>query len=178
MRSQRESSLRLIWLILVPVAIAGLSSSCTSTDKARSDSAQSAAPTADSGAAVELQVRQLLQEYDQAWLQQDAAAFDRLLAEDYTIVEIDGNVLSKADVIANAKSGDLKFESGQSDDIKIRVSGNTAVINGRWTEKSTMKGKPLFDGPMRFTTVAVKKDGRWQFISEQVTPIIAKKANA
>lgn len=127
---------------------------------------------------MEQEVRQILQEYDRAWLQQDAAAFDRLLAEDYTIVEIDGNILSKAAVIANAKSGDLKFESGQSDDIKIRVSDNTAVINGRWTEKSTMKGKPFFDGPMRFTTVVVKKDGRWQIISEQVTPIVSKKPNA
>src|SRR5262249_36611488 len=131
----------------------------------------------DTSANAEQEVRRLEQEYDKAWLQQDAAAFERLLADDVKQIDPEGKVLSKAEIVANAKSGNVKFEVGQSDDVKVRVYGDTAVLNGRWTEKSTDKGKP-FAGTLQMTIVWVKRNGKWQVVSDQVTPIASPKPKA
>lgn len=160
-----------IFLTLVAIATTAILSSCTSTgEKTSLTPAPSSVAAADSGANAEQEVRAAHQEYDRAWLQQDVAAFDRLLADDATQIDPEGKVLSKAEILANAKSGDLKLEVGQSDDVKIRVYGNTAVVSAHWTEKSTDKGKP-FAGTMRNVAVYVKKNGRWQVVSDQVTAI-------
>jgi len=158
-------------IIVVLVAIAVVFSSCaTGGEKANSSPAPSATATTESAANVEQEIRKIHQEYDRAWLQQDATAFDRLLADDVTQTDPEGKVLSKAEIVANAKSGDVKFEVGQSDDVKVRVYGNTALVTTRWTEKSTNKGKPT-TGIMRNTVVYVKKNGNWQVVSDQVTPV-------
>jgi hypothetical protein len=66
-----------------------------------------------------------------------------------------GKLSNKAQEIADAKSGDTKIEVGRSEDVKVRLYGNTAIVNGRWIEKSNTKGK-LFDGTHLYTTVYVK----------------------
>ncbi len=116
------------------------------------------------------ELRRIHQEYDRAWLRQDAVTFERLLAADFVQVDQDGKVLSKADVIANAKSGDVKLEVGQSDDVKVWIHGDTAVVGGRWTEKGTIKGKTT-EAIMRNIVVYSKINGRWHVVSDQVTVI-------
>lgn len=119
-------------------------------------------------------LKKLLTEYDVAWLKQDAAAFARLLAEDFVQVDPDGKQLSKQDVIASAKSGETKMEVGHSDQVKIRVYGETAVVNSRWTEKSVSKGKAV-DSIMQNVVVLVRKEGQWQVVSDQVTLVASPK---
>ena len=82
-----------------------------------------------------------------------------------------GKLSNKAQEIADVKSGETKFEVGRSEDVKVRLYGATAIVNGRWVEKSTTKGKP-FDGSHLYTTVYLKRDGKWQIVSDQVTPVI------
>ncbi len=157
---------RILAIVALVVAVSPLAFGQTT----QSQSSQAAASGQQSSSSAEQEVRRAGQEYDRAWLQQDAAAFERLLADDVTQIDHEGKVFSKAEIVANAKSGAVKFETGQSDDVKVRVYGNTAVVTGRWTEKSTNKGKPV-DGTMLNTVVFVKKNGNWQVVSDQVTPI-------
>lgn len=110
------------------------------------------------------------EEYDKAWLRQDSTSFQRLLAEDYVQIDPEGKVLSKADVIANAKSGSVKIEIGRTDDLKVRIFGNTAITTGRWTEKGTTKGKP-FEDVMQNVVVLFRDRGQWRVVSDQVTLI-------
>ena len=161
-------------LLLTATAALGLASCATSGSKGNSSTVPSLRPSTDSEADLEREVRNVHQEYDRAWLQQDATAFARLLAEDVTQTDPDGKVLSKAEIVANARSGDVKFEIGHSDDIKVRIYGTTAVVTARWTEKSTTKGKP-FAGTTRNTVVYVKKNGHWKVVSDQVTLITAEQ---
>lgn len=119
-------------------------------------------------------LKKILTEYDVAWLKQDTAAFARLLAEDFVQVDPDGKQLSKKDVIASAKAGDTKMEVGHSDHVKIRVYGETAVVNSRWTEKSVSKGKAV-DAVMQNVVVLVRKEGQWQVVSDQVTLVASSK---
>ena len=74
-------------------------------------------------------------------------------------------------------TGTVKFEAGQSDDVKVHVYGNTALVTARWTEKSTNKGRQIA-GTMRNMVVWVKKNGNWQVVSDQVTVIVPQKPKA
>ncbi len=52
----------------------------------------------------------------------------------------------------------------------MRAYGDTAVVHGLETEKSSYKGKDT-SGQYRFTDVFVKRNGRWQAIATQVTRV-------
>jgi len=72
----------------------------------------------------------------------------------------------QAQQLAFTKSGDLRLESGQSDDVKVRVYKSTAVMTGRFTAKGQFRGKNI-DIRERYTAVWVKKDGHWRLVAEQ-----------
>jgi ketosteroid isomerase-like protein len=104
--------------------------------------------------------------YDEALVRGDAAALDRLYSDDFVYTTFDGDVRDKAQQLAFTRSGDLKLESGQSDDVRIRIYGNTAVMTGRFTAKGKFKDR-VIDIRERYTAVWLKKGGRWQLVAEQ-----------
>ena len=106
------------------------------------------------------------QEYDTALLRGDAAALDRLYADEFVYTNPDGEIRDKAQQLAFTRSGDLKFQSAQSSDVKVRVYGKTAVMTGRFNAKGTFKGENI-DVRERYTAVWVKQNGRWRLVAEQ-----------
>ena len=106
------------------------------------------------------------QEYDVALVRGDVMALDRIYADEFVYTTPDGEVRDKAQQLAFTKSGDLRLESGQSDDVKVRVYKSTAVMTGRFTAKGQFRGKNI-DIRERYTAVWVKKDGRWRLVAEQ-----------
>src|SRR5215469_16453243 len=84
----------------------------------------------DEGRAVEQAIRKLDSERIQAQIHADAAALDRIYADDFIGVGPSGTVRSKAQVIADFTSGDLRFQSISTDDVQVRVYGNAAVETG------------------------------------------------
>lgn len=110
------------------------------------------------------------QAYDEALVRGDAAALDRIYAAEFVYTTFDGEVRDRTQQLAFTKSGDLRLESGQSDEVKIRVYKNTAVMTGRFTAKGQLKGKNI-SFRERYTAVWVKKDGRWRLVAEQGSEI-------
>jgi ketosteroid isomerase-like protein len=104
-------------------------------------------------------------QYDVAQLGNDGKWFERMLAEDYVFIGSDGVVLSKTDCVKDMESRDLVWESVAVKDVGVRVYGDTAVVTGRFFGKGRYKGNPL-DERQRFTSVWIKRSGRWQGISE------------
>jgi uncharacterized protein (TIGR02246 family) len=168
---KRSNPMKQMFVISIVIAMTALFSSCNAPDeKASATPASAATAAAESSANAEQEIRKLNLEYDTAILKQDVAALERLFAEDFVVTKMGGKLSNKAQEIADAKSGDTKIEVGRSEDVKVRLYGNTAIVNGRWIEKSNTKGK-LFDGTHLYTTVYVKRDGKWQIVSDQVTPV-------
>jgi len=60
----------------------------------------------------------------------------------------------------------LRLESGQSDEVRVKVYGNTAVMTGRFTAKGKLIDKNI-DIRERYTAVWVKRRGRWRLVAEQ-----------
>ena len=123
----------------------------------------------DSGTEQELLKRN--REYDEALVQEDASALDRIFADEFIYTSTTGEPINKRQQLEAIKSGDLKFEYGKSDEVRVRVYGNTAVMTGRFIAKGEYKGK-VFEAPERYTAVWVKRHRRWQLVAEQGTRVV------
>jgi ketosteroid isomerase-like protein len=76
--------------------------------------------------------------------------------------------MDKQQYIASFKAGDNKYESIEVGDMDVLVSGNTGIVQGSDTEKSTNKGKDS-SGKYVWTDVFEKKNGKWQAVRSEVT---------
>src|SRR5215469_4908071 len=107
---------------------------------------------------VEEVIKKLDNERIQAQIHADATALDRIYAADFIGVGPSGTVRTKPQVISDFTSGDLKFQSITTNDVQVRVYGNTAVETGRSTMIGQDKGQTV-PRDTRFTRVWVKPKG-------------------
>ncbi len=121
---------------------------------------------------VEEALMQTERDWTEASLKKDAAALDKILADDWVGQGPPGTV-TKAEALADLKSGDNKLESITLGDMKVRVLGDTAVVTGSDDEKSSYKGKDT-SGHYTWTDVFAKRNGRWQAVASQGT-LMAQK---
>ena len=113
-------------------------------------------------------------EWVEAHRRLDIAALDRLMADDYRHIRMDGTVVSKAQDLASYQTGDRYWEFAESDEYDIQVYGHTAVLIGRWRARGINAGE-RFNYMARFISVYVKRDGRWQMVAAQSTPLSGAK---
>lgn len=121
----------------------------------------------------EREVRNLALERDEALRQRDAATLERLLADDFTYTDSSGRVQDKAQLIASIKSTDLAIESFASDDIQVRIYGETAVLVASAMIKGRCRGQE-FTEQYRHTDVWVKRSGNWQMVAAQATSVAGR----
>jgi len=88
------------------------------------------------GGSAEQQIRTATNDLMAAVLKADTDAMDKILADDYTGVRGDGSVLTKAQEIEKYKSGAIKYETNDVQDLKIRVYGHTAVSTSLSSSKN------------------------------------------
>lgn len=108
---------------------------------------------------------QIEQDWTNAILKSDAAAFDHHIAKEWTY-NSDGQVTSKAQMLAEIKSGTFKIASMELSDLSPHVFGNVAVVTMTAAMKGKYKGSDL-PSPQRSTDFFVKRDGQWQAVNTQ-----------
>ncbi|HXG91649.1 MAG TPA: nuclear transport factor 2 family protein [Blastocatellia bacterium] len=137
-------------------------------DKKSSD----ATTPATSASPVEQELLKLEREWLDAYTNRNAAAMERIEADDFTITYPDGRVLTKADEVASMKTpapaGPRPALS--TEDTRVRVYGDTAVVTGVLIQKMTNNGHETTIRE-RYTDVYVKRNGRWQAVASQLTRI-------
>jgi ketosteroid isomerase-like protein len=122
----------------------------------------------------EQEVRQAIEKYRTALLRRDTAALEKIWADDYIFVNASGDVLTKAQRLANAKSGATTLDSiNEEENITVRVYQNSAVATSRVTIKGQYAGQPT-SGQYRSTHVWVKGPIGWQLVSNQLTTLAPK----
>jgi ketosteroid isomerase-like protein len=119
-------------------------------------------------------IRQLDHERIQAQINADAAALECLYAADFIGVGPSGAVRTKPQVISDFTSGELKFQSITTDEVQVRIYGNTAVETGLSTMNGQDKGKAV-PRDNRFTRVWVKQHGHWQLVLNHYSPLIMQR---
>jgi uncharacterized protein (TIGR02246 family) len=126
------------------------------------------------GETTEQAIRRLDHERIQAQINADALALDRLYAADFLGVGPSGTVRTKTQVIADFTSGELKFQNITTDEVQVRVYGNTAVETGLSTMTGQDKGKSV-PRDTRFTRVWVKQEGQWRLVANHYSTVITQK---
>lgn len=122
-------------------------------------------------ASVEEQLKKIEKDRAAAVIKGDVATLESATADDYVFVNAYGQLSDKATTMNNIKTGNIKITANEVSDLKVRVYGDTAVVTGKASTKGTIGGRDV-KSPMRFTRVYVKKDGKWQSVAFQQTPIV------
>jgi ketosteroid isomerase-like protein len=118
----------------------------------------------------EQEVTQLTDQYIAALKGKDAAALERIWADDLTFINPGGAMLTKAQRLADIQSGANRFDSLEVSDRTVRVYGDTAVMTSLTTMKGQYGGQDA-SGQYRVTNVFARRGGEWQIVSLQMTPI-------
>ncbi len=118
----------------------------------------------------EREILKLIGEWVEALKRNDAAALDRMVADDVHIILSDGRTRDKEQELSPSKSGEIKFEHLSAEDVEVFVSGDTAVATGVGRYRGTNKGQP-FEGRERFFDVYQKRKGRWMILASRSTPL-------
>ena len=132
-------------------------------DKPTKPAAEKAAP-----AAAEQELTRLSEQYVAALKGGDAAALERIWADDLTFVNSAGAVQTKAQRLADIRSGANKFDTLDPAQQTWRVYGDAAVMTTLTTVKGQYGGQEA-SGQYRVTQVYVRRGGVWQIVAIQMT---------
>jgi hypothetical protein len=106
----------------------------------------------------------------QALLHADTVALSRLVAAEFVEVSRLGTLRSRADNIRDIASGDLRLTSIKYDSLTVQIYGDVAILRGIADNTGAFHGFP-FAGKIRYTRIFVRRDGRWQAVAMQQTPM-------
>jgi ketosteroid isomerase-like protein len=104
--------------------------------------------------------------YQEAVKQNDAAAMDQILADDFVLVTSSGKTYTKADLLEEAKSGQRAYEHQEDTDKTVRLWGDTAIVTAKLWEKGTENGKP-FEHELWFSDVYHRTSTGWRYVFAQ-----------
>ena len=94
----------------------------------------------------------------------DCDGWGALLAPDWSVTHISGQVITREEAIRTCKMPEVKIDTMVSDDLAVRAYGDAAVVTGRTTVSAG--GQTVV---LRFTDLFVRRDGRWLAVASQAT---------
>jgi len=121
-------------------------------------------PGSTASGADEQALFQLERDWNAAGLKKDTAVVEKFLANDF-VSNFNGRTQNKKQLLAEMRANPAKIESSANSEMKAMVFGDTAVVHGLYSEKSTTGAKDTSQ-QLRYTEVYVKRDGRWQCVTQ------------
>jgi ketosteroid isomerase-like protein len=112
------------------------------------------------------QLLQLNNEYDSAILRNDTAILKRIYAEDYVFTNPEGRILTRAEQLSSIAVSEVKWATGRSEDVKVKIYDDMAVMTGAFLANGSYRGNPLTIHE-RYTAVWIKTENGWQLVAEQ-----------
>ena len=112
-------------------------------------------------------------EFAKAIVKNDLEGIERLVAVDWIIVGPDGEIVERVRFFEVIKSGAMTHDAMESEDFRMRIYGDSAVVTGITRTKGKFMGQE-FSTKERATDVFVKRDGRWQCVLTHLTRLSKK----
>jgi ketosteroid isomerase-like protein len=106
--------------------------------------------------------------FTEAIVSNDPEAIGRLVADDWIIIDPNGEIIDRTRFFEVIKSGALTHDMMESEDLRVRVYGDSAVVTAVTRTKGKFMGQE-FSTQERATDVFVKRDGRWQCVLTHLT---------
>ena len=120
------------------------------------------APSVGPALDVQTLLTQQAEAWDRAIVAKDARAVDANIAADFTQIQSNGVVIGRVQFIADL------LDPYHVEDFGVRIYGDTALLTGRIPMTGVEEGK-RFTSHFRYIDVYVRRAGRWQVVSIQVT---------
>ena len=98
----------------------------------------------------------------------DLEAIERFVTDDWIIINGDGGIIDKERFLGVIKSGTLTHEMMESDNTRVRVYGDGAVVTALTRTKGKFAGQE-FSTHERATDFFVKLNGQWRCVLTHLT---------
>ncbi|WP_440223827.1 nuclear transport factor 2 family protein [Dokdonella sp. MW10] len=108
--------------------------------------------------------------YERAIVAADTSVLDALYLPEFTYIGPGGVVRDKARQIQSLASGAVDVLEGKSDEVSVRIYGDTAILTGRFTGRARVSDDE-FSFHERYSTVWIRRDGVWRLALEHGTVI-------
>lgn len=116
------------------------------------------------------EVKRIDDKFHNAFRTADLATLNTLLADNFIWTHSTGQVQTKIELLNDFKSGELKYKSLETDDVKIYFYGKAAVVSGHSTRK--YPNEDAFQ--IRYSVFYVKQNRKWRAAAFQ-TSILPKR---
>ena len=101
----------------------------------------------------------------------DRAGYSSFLADDWSVINTDGKILTKDQVLREMfVTGERRIDAIAVDDVKVRPLGDVAIVTGRTVASGNLRGTNV-TATLRFTDVFVRRDGGWEIVASQGTRV-------
>ena len=148
------------------------------TNLADSRTAASPTPEKIDTAAISAEIIQLERDWANAVQNGDPETARRVMADDLTMINPDGSTSSKPEEVQAIQDKLVTMESWEILEPKVTVlDANNAFITGRGVIKNGTSKVPgskrtiKISGEYRFLDVYARRNGKWQAVASQTTPI-------
>jgi ketosteroid isomerase-like protein len=119
-------------------------------------------------AEAEKELLKLEKAFAEAIVKNDLEGIGQVVTDDWIIIDPNGEIVDLTRFFEVIKSGALTHDMMDSEDFRVRVYGDSAVVTAVTRTKGKFMGQE-FTTQERATDVFVKRDGRWQCVLTHLT---------
>lgn len=114
----------------------------------------------------------------ESYSSKDLKDYDRIVADDFSMIGSNGKMISKSEKRANIAADYTEPSAAQTDSVfkidgashSVQLFKNTAISSGFIIEKYVYKGNKI-DSRVYFTCAYLKRGGKWQMVAAQYARI-------
>jgi len=105
-----------------------------------------------------------------ALLEKDSKVLSNLLAYDFSVTGMDGQMINRDLLMEAVSQGYLRVDSGTNSGMRTRDYGNVGVVTGTWNARGQLQNY-TFQNELAYMAVCVKSGGAWKMSAVQFTPV-------
>ena len=168
-----------VCVVAMALALAGCQRAAAPTNLAEGGAAAAPSPQERiDPAAIEAELIKMERDWAGAAKNRDADTVRRVLADDVVITYPDGQTGTKADEVRTIETGAVTADAWELVDPKVTVlnadsafiTGRGIIRNGKYKDPNSKQTIDI-SGEYRFLDVYARRNGKWQAVASQTTPI-------
>lgn len=111
----------------------------------------------------------------EAYRTNDTAGINKWVADDYTLTDSRGRIVTKAEDLTAARDKAVEFSQFTNVDQRVRfyLEGKVAVITGRTLVAGVARDGTAFEQDLPFTDTWIRTDDGWRIVASHVTAAVA-----
>jgi len=110
-----------------------------------------------------------------AFVDRDVAALDAIFTDDYVLVVSSGKERTKAMILADVASPDVRWEINETSGWVVRVHGDTAIVVATLHQKGVDHGE-AFDSNVKFSDTYIRDNGVWRNVHAHASRAVDVKS--